>query len=45
MMPRLIQDFESMTFDERMKQMLDGMLEKDWPKAMIRAETLKGSAG
>ena len=28
-----------------MKTMLDGMLEKDWAKAMVSAHTMKGSCG
>ncbi len=41
----MVANFESSTFDSRMRQMLDGMLEKDWAKAMVAAHTMKGSSG
>lgn len=41
----MITSFEQTTFQERMPELLQGMLEKDWLKAMGAAHAMKGSAG
>jgi hypothetical protein len=41
----MVENFERSTFNVRMRQMLDGMLEMDWVKAMGAVHTMKGSCG
>ena len=41
----MISQYESMTFDLKMQTLLEGMIEKDWVKAMVAAHTMKGSSG
>lgn len=41
----MVGNFEMSTFDIKMRQMLDGLIEKDWAKVMVAAHTLKGSCG
>lgn len=41
----MVANFEKSTFDIKMRQMLDGLIEKDWAKVMVAAHTMKGSCG
>ena len=41
----MLANFEKFTLDVRMKQLIEGMLEKDWTKAMVATHTMKGSCG
>ena len=45
MVTYMIESFEKMTFNEKMNNLLSGMIERDWVKAMIAAHTMKGSSG
>ena len=45
MVTYMIESFEKMTFNEKMSNLLSGMIERDWVKAMIAAHTMKGSSG
>ena len=44
MVALLIDNFERMTFYEKMNNLLCGIIERDWIKAMIAAHTMKGSS-
>ena len=41
----MLSSFEVHTFDVRMKQLIEAMLENDWAKAMVATHTMKGSCG
>lgn len=41
----MLQNFETTCFDVRVAQLYQGMMERDWVKAMQSAHTLKGSSG
>lgn len=41
----MIVNFEQTCFDSKIGKLFEGMLEKDWVKAMQNAHTLKGSSG